>query len=112
MEGRDFIAVELGAHLIDFFSPDAMFPTDAAANFNAEFEDLPTKVITLTLPEDIAGEYTVTLKSGGEVLEERKIVSGTVSTQFEVSGEGIVKYEFWIAGNLYMKESVDFSEDE
>jgi len=77
-----------------------------------EFEDLPTKVITLTLPEDIAGEYTVTLKSGGEVLEERKIVSGTVSTQFEVSGEGIVKYEFWIAGNLYMKESVDFSEDE
>ncbi len=38
MEGRDFIAIELGAHLIDFFSPDAMFPTDAAANFNAEFE--------------------------------------------------------------------------
>ncbi len=36
MEGRDFIAVELGAHLIDFFSPDAMFPTDAAANFNAQ----------------------------------------------------------------------------
>ncbi|KUX03147.1 hypothetical protein AWF31_18980 [Escherichia coli] len=43
MEGRDFIAVELGAHLIDFFAPDAMFPTDAAANFNAEFEDLPAQ---------------------------------------------------------------------
>jgi len=77
-----------------------------------EFEELPTKVITLILPDDIIGEYTVTLKSGGEVLEEREILSGTVSTQFEVSGEGIVKYEFWIAGNLYSKESVDFSEDE
>lgn len=51
MEGRDFIAVELGAHLIDFFSPDAMFPTDAAANFNAEFEDLPTQLFR-------AGKFT------------------------------------------------------
>ena len=79
---------------------------------DVEFEELPTKVITLLLPDDVVGEYTVTLKSGGKVLEERKIFAGTVSTQFEVSGEGIVKYEFWIAGNLYMKESVDFSEDE
>ena len=44
MEGRDFIAVELGAHLIDFFAPNAMFPTDAAAHFNAEYEDLPAQL--------------------------------------------------------------------
>ena len=51
MEGRDFIAVELGAHLINFFATDAMFPTDAAANLNAEFEDLPAQLFR-------AGKFT------------------------------------------------------
>lgn len=40
MEGCDFIVVELGVYLIDFFLFDVMFVIDVVVNFNVEFEDL------------------------------------------------------------------------
>lgn len=39
MEGCDFIVVELGVYLIDFFLFDVMFVIDVVVNFNVEFED-------------------------------------------------------------------------
>ena len=76
-----------------------------------EFENLPTKVITVRLPDDILGQYRVTIEQNGEVLQEREIYPGTISTQFELSGEGIQTYEIWVAGNLYKQESVDFTKN-
>ena len=77
-----------------------------------EFEELFSEVVTVMLPEDILGDYTVTIKIDDEVVETREILAGTVSTEFEISGKGTVEYEVWIAGNIYMKESVDLTEDE
>ncbi len=77
-----------------------------------EFVNLPTKVITVQLPDDILGKYTLTIEINGEVVAEREILPGTVSTQFELSGEGVQTYEVWIGGNLYQKESVDFTKND
>ncbi|MCD7859597.1 MAG: Stk1 family PASTA domain-containing Ser/Thr kinase [Firmicutes bacterium] len=56
-------------------------------------EDLVTKVVTVELPDDIVEDYVLSLWQGTTLLEERTIYLGTVSVQFEMSGEGTVTYE-------------------
>ena len=41
MEQGDFVGVELGAHLVDLFTPDAMLAGDAATDRHAQLGILP-----------------------------------------------------------------------
>ena len=79
-----------------------------------EFDPILSQVIEVMLPDEILGEYTVTLKIGGETVETRQILSGTVSTEFEITGKeaGTVEYEIWVQDNFYTKGSVELIENE
>ena len=70
-----------------------------------------SKVITVYLPDDIMEEYTLAIWRDSEILEERQIPRGTVSTQFEVYGEGKVEFTFTINGAQRWPMEVDFEED-
>ena len=60
--------------------------------------ELKSKVITVPLPDDIMEEYTLSLWQDGNMVHERKIPVGTISTQFEVIGKGTVQYTVKING--------------
>ena len=66
------------------------------------------KVFTVILPTDVIGDYTLTVKLGDEIIEEREIFAGTISADFEVSGTGKKEYAIWIGGNPYTVVPVDF----
>ena len=69
------------------------------------------KVITVFLPDDIMEDYTLAIWRDGDMLEERNIPRGTVSTQFEVSGEGKMEFMFTINGSQNWTQQVDFEEN-
>jgi len=79
-----------------------------------EFKPILSQIIEVMLPGEILGEYTVTLKIGDEVVQTRQILPGTVSTEFEITGEeeGTVEYEIWVQDNFYTKGSVELTADE
>ena len=66
------------------------------------------KVFTVILPTDVIGDYTLTVKLGDEIIEEREIFAGTISADFEVSGTGKKEYAIWIGENPYTVVPVDF----
>ena len=72
--------------------------------------DEKRKVITVGLSEDLVEDYTLSLWLDGELIEERLIPVGTVSTQFEVVGKGKVKYELRINNANPWTFEVDFDE--
>ena len=78
-----------------------------------EFDPILSQVVEVMLPDDIMGEYTVELKINGETVETRKILAGTVSTEFEITGDkaGTVEYEIWVKGNFYTSGSVELTDN-
>ena len=74
--------------------------------------DEKTKTITVGLSEDMMEDYTLSLWLGGELIEEREIPVGTVSTQFQVTGKGKVKYELRINNANPWTFEVNFDEQE
>lgn len=84
-------------------TPDPTFPT--------EDPDAVTKIVKVALPEDIVEDYTLSIWLDGEMLEEREIFAGTVSTEFKLTGEGVVEYELRINNaNKGRTIEVDFDE--
>ena len=77
----------------------------AAAEYCVEAYALPCT------PEDIVEDYTLSIWLDGEMLEEREIFAGTVSTEFKLTGEGVVEYELRINNaNKGRTIEVDFDE--
>ena len=74
--------------------------------------DEKTKIITVGLSEDFMEDYVLSLWLDGELIEERQIPVGTVSTQFEVTGKGKVKYELRINNANPWTFEVDFDEQD
>ena len=74
--------------------------------------DEKTKTITVGLSEDMMEDYTLSLWLDGELIEEREIPVGTVSTQFQVTGKGKVKYELRINNANPWTFEVNFDEQE
>ena len=79
-----------------------------------EFDPIYSQVVEVALPDDVLGDYTVTLRINGEIVETRKILAGTVTAEFEISGdkEGTVEYEIWVKDNFYTSGSVELTENE
>ncbi len=74
--------------------------------------DLVSKIITVNLPEEMVEPYTVSIWLEEEMLEERQIPVGTLSTQFSLSGKGIMEFTVKLNGsddNSWTVE-VDFDE--
>ncbi len=55
--------------------------------------DLVDKIVTVLLPDDYSEPYTVSIWLNGEKLQSREIPVGTVSTQFSLTGKGIMVFE-------------------
>ncbi|MBQ8359584.1 MAG: PASTA domain-containing protein, partial [Oscillospiraceae bacterium] len=55
--------------------------------------DLVDKIVTVLLPDDYSEPYTVSIWLNGEKLQSREIPVGTVSTQFSLTGKGIMEFE-------------------
>ena len=54
--------------------------------------ELVTKIVTVELPEELIDDYVVSLWLGNEMVAVRSIPVGTLSTQFSLTGKGIVQY--------------------
>ena len=74
--------------------------------------DLVSKIITVKLSEDMLEPYTVSVWLNDELLQERQIPVGTLSTQFSLSGKGVMEFVFKINGSdtNSWTETVDFDE--
>ena len=55
--------------------------------------DLVDKIVTVVLPEEMVEPYTVSIWLEGEMLQTREIPVGTLSTQFNLTGKGIMEFE-------------------
>jgi len=55
--------------------------------------DLVDKIVTVVLPEEMVEPYTVSIWQEGEMLQSRTIPVGTLSTQFNLTGKGIMEFE-------------------
>ncbi|MGN0997922.1 MAG: Stk1 family PASTA domain-containing Ser/Thr kinase [Faecousia sp.] len=82
--------------------------SDEEPTFPTEPEGYVKKIVTVGLPEEIFKDYTLSIWYDGEMLEEREIPKGTISTQFELSGKGIMRFELKIDGGNSWTLDVDF----
>lgn len=55
--------------------------------------DLVDKIVTVVLPEEMVEPYTVSIWLEGVMLQSRKIPVGTLSTQFSLTGKGVMEFE-------------------
>ncbi len=86
-------------------------PVDNPPVDNVPEADPVSKVITVELPDDREEDYVLTLWCGEELLEQRTIPAGTVSTQFNVKGNGKVEFVLKIDGKVYGAPlEIDFDE--
>ncbi len=81
-------------------------PTDPT--LPTEDPELVTKTVTVLLSEDMVEPYTLSIWLDGTLLEEREIPVGTISTQFELKGKGIMEFELRINDANPWKIEVDF----
>ena len=72
--------------------------------------ELKTKVVKIGLPDDLLEDYVLSVWLDGEMLQERDIPVGTISTEFELSGKGEVTFEFRINNANPWTIKVDFDE--
>jgi len=75
-----------------------------------EDPDLVTKVITVELPQEATENGTLVIWEGETIIEEREIFVGTISTQFELTGKGIVTYTLVLNDSQYWTVEVNFNE--
>ena len=54
--------------------------------------ELVNKVVTVELPDDIDGAYVLSIWLGNELVAVRNIPVGTISTQFSITGKGVLVY--------------------
>ena len=54
--------------------------------------DLVSKVVTVALPEEMLEPYTISIWLGDELLQSRQIPVGTLSTQFSLTGKGVMEF--------------------
>ena len=54
--------------------------------------DLVDKIVTVELPEEMVEPYTVSIWLVGEKLQSRKVPVGTLSTQFSLTGKGVMEF--------------------
>ncbi len=71
---------------------------------------LVTKLVTVELSEDLVMDYKLSLWLDGEMIEERLIPGGALSTQFELTGKGTVTYELRVNGSNPTPLVVNFDE--
>ena len=88
--------------------PPTTVPTEPT--FPPVDPELVTKVITVGLPEEMVETYKLSIWSDGVLLEEREIPVGTISTEFEVSGKGVMEFELRINDANPWTVEVDFDE--
>ena len=86
-------------------------PTDPTGpTFPPDDPDLVYKVVTVELPGEMEEDYTLTIWLDGELVEEREIPAGTISTEVELKGKGIMEFEAKIDDGDPWPIEVDFDE--
>ena len=61
--------------------------------------DLKTKIMKIDLPEGMMEEYTLSIWVAGDMLQERQIPVGSLSTEFALTGKGKVEYTVKVNGS-------------
>ena len=79
---------------------------------NQEPENGNSKLVDVALPDDILEDYVLCIYKDGELIEERQIPEGAISTQFNFTGEGKVTYEIRLSTGISWKLEVDFDATE
>ncbi len=72
--------------------------------------DAVTKIVTVGLSEDMLEPYTLSIWYDDEMIEEREIPVGTLSTQFSLTGKGVMQFELRINDANPWTLEVDFDE--
>lgn len=87
---------------------DGSTPEPTDPTLPTEDPELVTKIVTVALSEDMVETYTLSIWLDGTLLEEREIPVGTISTQFALTGKGIMEFELRINDANPWKIEVDF----
>ena len=85
-------------------TPDPVIPTPDP--------DLKSKVITISLPDDLMEAYTLSIWHSGEMVEERRITVGTLDTQFSLTGKGVMTFTVKINGSDANSWEIEVNFDE
>ena len=87
---------------------DPTDPTDPT--FPEDDPDLVYKIVTIELPGEMEEDYVLTIWLDEELVEERQIPAGTVSTEVELKGKGVMEFEARIDDGDPWPVEVDFDE--
>ena len=83
--------------------PPVVYPSDK------DPETYVPKLVEIQLPQDILEDYMIGIYRDGILVEERRIPAGTISTQFTLTGEGMMSFEVRLSTGLTWTLDVDFT---
>ena len=72
--------------------------------------DLVSAVVTVHLPEGMIQDYTLSVWQGETLVEEIAIPADTISRDVELTGKGVMKFEFRVGNTLVQEITVDFDQ--
>ncbi len=71
--------------------------------------DLRSTVITVQVPESLTEGYILSVWQGSTKVEDILITAGTVSRDVELTGKGVMTFDFYMGNQLIHSETVDFT---
>jgi hypothetical protein len=72
--------------------------------------DLVSAVVTIYLPEGWPIDYTLSVWQGETLVEEIAIPADTISRDVELTGKGVMTFEFRVGSTLVQEVTVDFDQ--
>ncbi len=74
--------------------------------------EITTAVVTVHLPEGMLQDYTLSIWQGQTKIEDILIPAEAISRDVEVSGKGIMTFDFYVGNTLIQSAEVDFSQNQ
>ena len=103
--------VDVTTHVVLLVSKSNEVPTEPPVVYPSDKdpETYVPKLVEIQLPQDILEDYVISIYRDGILVEERNIPAGTVTTQFTLTGEGIMTFEVRLSTGLTWTMDVDFT---
>ncbi len=104
--------VDVTTHVVLLVSTGGQSSGTPVGGNDAEPDSYKTKLVEIALPDDILEDYMLSIYRDGSLIEEREIMEGTIFAEFNLTGEGVMKFEIRLSTGAKWIVEVDFDAEE
>ena len=102
-------SVDVTTYIVLLVSSSDMGTTPTVPDVSSKDpENYVSKLVDIALPDDLTEPYTVSVFREGVLIEEREIPVGTIYTQFNLTGTGVMTFEVRLSTGISWSVEVDF----